>query len=97
MSQKSNWPEQKRRTTVPVVGSSDWIVWAAWADRVTFEEIFSKSGLTEKEVIRHMRNTLRPSSFRRWRKRVSNKSIKHRKRFEQKRRSLQWNPDAIDE
>ena len=41
---------------------------AAWADRITFEEIFEKSGKRESEVIKLMRRSLKPSSFRLWRK-----------------------------
>ena len=25
----------------------DWVIWAAWADRITFEEIEKKTGKTE--------------------------------------------------
>ena len=35
--------------------SVDWIIWAAWADRITFEEIREKTGKTEHEVIKIMR------------------------------------------
>lgn len=80
----------KTRVKNPEPKSSDpgWIIWAAWADRITFEEIFKKSGLTEKQVILHMRKNLKPSSFRLWRKRVNNKSIKHLKVFKEQRREL---------
>lgn len=54
----------------------------AWADRVTFEEIEQRMGLTEAEVIRLMRSNLKPPSFRRWRKRVSGRKTKHRKWFQ---------------
>ena len=53
-----------------------------------FEEIREKTGYTEGEVIKIMRRSLNPSSFKLWRKRVSSKSIKHRKKFEQIRRKL---------
>ena len=69
-------------------GSPDWVVWAAWADRITFEEIKEKSGYSESDVIRLMRRTLKPSSFRLWRKRAKNKSIKHRKKFENLRKRI---------
>ena len=35
-----------------------------------------------------MRKELKPSSFRLWRKRVKNKSIKHRRKFELNRKEL---------
>ena len=68
--------------------SKDWIIWAAWADRVTFEDIKRETGRTESEVIKIMRSTLKPSSFRLWRKRVHNTSIKHRKKFQLGRKKL---------
>ena len=68
--------------------SVDWIIWAAWADRTTFEEIREKTGKTENEVIKIMRKNLKASSFRLWRKRVNKISIKSRKKFEQNRRFL---------
>ncbi len=68
--------------------SPDWVVWAAWADRITFEDIKKKTGKTENEVIKIMRKTLKPSSFRLWRKRAKNQSIKHRKKFEISRKEI---------
>ena len=88
MSKKSNFPETKVKNKEPSLKNSDWVIWAAWADRITFEEIFEKTGKTEAEVIKLMRKTLKPSSFRLWRKRVAEKSIKHRKLFNQSRKKL---------
>ena len=39
------------KKTRPMLGSDSWVIWAAWADRITFEEIKEKSGLNEFEVI----------------------------------------------
>lgn len=58
------------------------IIRLAWEDRTTFEEIESRTGLCEKEVIKVMRRELKPSGFRRWRKRVTGRVTKHRKKFE---------------
>ena len=66
----------------------DWIIWAAWADRITFEDIEKKTGKKESDVIKIMRRSLKPSSFRLWRKRVNQKSIKHRKKFEYSRKEI---------
>jgi len=88
MSKKSKFPETKVKNTEPSTKNSDWIIWAAWADRITFEEIFEKTGKTEGEVIKLMRKNLKPSSFKLWRKRVAEKSIKHRKLFYQSRKKL---------
>jgi len=59
----------------------DRIIRMAWEDRTTFEEIEKKTGLNEAQVIKLMRNELKPSSFRMRRKRVSGRITKHRKRF----------------
>ena len=88
MSKKSKFPETKVKNTEPSTTNSDWIIWAAWAERITFEEIFEKTGKTEGEVIKLMRKNLKPSSFKLWRKRVAEKSIKHRKLFYQSRKKL---------
>lgn len=59
----------------------DKIIRMAWEDRTTFDEIEKKTGLNEAAVIKLMRNELKPSSFRMWRKRVSGRITKHRKIF----------------
>ncbi len=79
---KSKNPEPKNEQSI------DWIIWAAWADRITFEEIREKTGKAESEVIKVMRSNLSPSSFKLWRKRVREKSIKHRKKFEYSRKEI---------
>ena len=40
--------------------SPDWVIWAAWADRITFEDIKKIAGKTENEVIKIMRKNLKP-------------------------------------
>lgn len=59
------------------------IIRLAWEDRTSFEEIKERTGFTEKQVIDLMRRTLKPSSFRMWRKRVAGRVTKHRKLLEQ--------------
>ena len=82
MMKKNNYPETRVKNPEPSQESDDWIIWAAWADRITFEEIYERTGLTEAQVIARMRSALKASSFKRWRKRVHQKvSIKHRTRF----------------
>jgi len=56
----------------------DRIVEMAWEDRSPFEAIAFQFEVTEKEVIEIMRREMKPSSFRKWRKRVQGRSIKHR-------------------
>ena len=87
MSRKyGNRPVTTTQNPEPNQGSVDWVIWAAWADRITFEEIEEKTDLTEAEVIDIMRRELKSSSFKRWRKRVNQSSIKHRKAFEASRK-----------
>ncbi len=74
-------PVTRSRLPMPEKGTDEWIIWAAWADRVTFEEIKQTTGLSEKEVIRFMRQHQTPKTFRRWRQRVTARTTKHRKRF----------------
>ena len=85
---KSKTPETRVKNPEPNLKSPDWVIWAAWADRVTFEEIKKKTGKSETDVIKIMRRTLKPSSFRLWRERVKRKSIKHRKKFVLERKNL---------
>jgi len=56
----------------------DRIIEMAWEDRTPFDAIELQFGLQEKDVITLMRRTMKPSSFRMWRKRVSGRSTKHR-------------------
>ncbi|TRX57574.1 TIGR03643 family protein [Fulvivirga sp. M361] len=49
----------------------DRIIEMAWEDRTPFEAIQIQFSISEAEVIKIMRTELKPSSFKRWRKRVS--------------------------
>ena len=53
-----------------------------------FNQIKKKTGKSESEVIKIMRKSLKPSSFKLWRKRAKNQSIKHRKKFELSRKEI---------
>ena len=88
MKKKSLFPQTKVKNPEPNIKDDNWVVWAAWADRITFEEIKEKTGKTESEVIKLMRKSLKSSSFKLWRKRVHNKSIKHRKKFQLQRKKM---------
>ena len=85
---KSHRPQTRVKNPEPNPMSPDWVVWAAWADRITFEDIKKISGKTESEVIKIMRKNLKPSSFKLWRKRAKRQSIKHRKKFEISRKEI---------
>ena len=53
------------------------VIEMAWEDRTPFEAIEHSYGLNESGVIALMRQALKPSSFRLWRQRVSNRATKH--------------------
>lgn len=53
------------------------IIEMAWEDRTPFEAIQRQFGLSEKQVIQFMRQSLKPKSFKLWRQRVNNRSTKH--------------------
>ena len=55
----------------------DRIIEMAWEDRTSFEAIQYQFGLSEKDVIALMRNEMKSSSFRMWRKRASGRKTKH--------------------
>jgi uncharacterized protein (TIGR03643 family) len=65
-------------STAFTIGDIDRIIEMAWEDRTPFEAIYLQFGMREGEVIVLMRNHLKQSSFRLWRKRVnSGTSQKH--------------------
>jgi uncharacterized protein (TIGR03643 family) len=63
------------------------VIRLAWEDRTTFEEIKTRTGLAEHEVIDIMRRELKPSSFAMWRKRVAGRVTKHRKLLKRRLKS----------
>lgn len=94
MSRHGNRPTTRVKKAEPTMGTDAWLVWAAWADRITFEEIREKTELTENEVIRRMRRLLSSRDFQRWRKRASTVSHKHRRRFALRRRQQNWSDES---
>jgi len=62
------------------------LIGMAWSDKISFEEIKKKTGFSENEVIRIMRQALKKSSYILWRKRVRDRSAKHRKLTKWRRR-----------
>ena len=55
----------------------DRVIEMAWEDRTPFEAILFQFNLSEGEVITLMRQQLKPSSFKRWRRRVQGRTTKH--------------------
>jgi uncharacterized protein (TIGR03643 family) len=62
------------------------IIEMAWEDRTPFEAIQHLYGLNESNVIKLMRSSLKPNSFKSWRARVSGRKTKH----------LKLRPEGID-
>ena len=88
MAKKGDYPLTRVKNPEPSDDTLDWVIWAAWADRITFEEIEERTGFTEAQVIRMMRRELKPASFRRWRRRVRHQSLKHRRLFQKQRQQF---------
>lgn len=59
------------------VATIDRIVEMAWEDRTPFSAIETQFGLKEQEVITLMRQEMKHSSFKMWRKRVTGRKTKH--------------------
>jgi len=57
----------------------DRIISMAWEDRTTFEAIEFQFGLTEKQVIKFMKEQMHPRNWRKWRARVQGRKTKHEK------------------
>lgn len=57
----------------------DRIISMAWEDRTTFEAIEYQFGLTEKQVIKFMKEQMHPRNWRKWRARVQGRKTKHAK------------------
>ncbi|KID39246.1 MULTISPECIES: TIGR03643 family protein [Pseudoalteromonas] len=53
------------------------IIEMAWEDRTPFEAIERQFELSEPDVIKLMRCSLKPSSFKLWRQRVNGRNTKH--------------------
>jgi len=60
------------------------VIGMARVDKISFEEIKKKTGLSEKEVIKMMRTNLKRKSYLLWRKRARGRVTKHRKLFKSK-------------
>lgn len=58
---------------------TDRIISMAWEDRTTFEAIEYQFGLSEKEVIKFMKEQMHPRNWRKWRARVQGRKTKHEK------------------
>jgi uncharacterized protein (TIGR03643 family) len=57
----------------------------AWEDRTPFDAIELQFGLKENDVRKIMRTSLKESSFKMWRKRVTGRKTKHIQKSESTR------------
>lgn len=64
--------------TDPIISE---IIAMAWDDKTSFEAIQKLTGLSEKNTIALMKQSLKPSSFRLWRKRVEGRKSKHEHKY----------------
>ena len=62
----------------------DRIIEMAWEDRTPFDAIELQFGLKENDVRKIMRSSLKESSFKMWRKRVTGRKTKHNQKSEAK-------------
>lgn len=69
-----------KKTKTLTVEEEDRVVEMAWEDRTPFDAIETQFGLTEAEVIKLMRRTMKLSSFKMWRARVQGRKTKHTKK-----------------
>lgn len=60
----------------------DRIIEMAWEDRTPFDAIELQFGLKENDVRKIMRSSLKESSFKMWRKRVTGRKTKHKQKSE---------------
>jgi uncharacterized protein (TIGR03643 family) len=88
MKKKGHTPIIRVKNPEPNINDPDWVIWVVWSELLRFEEIEKKTGKIESEVIKIIRRSARLTSFRLWRKRVNQKSIKHRKKFEYSRKEI---------
>jgi uncharacterized protein (TIGR03643 family) len=70
---------KNQRAIIDAVTASQ-IIEMAWEDRTPFDAIEASLGISEAEVITLMRTTLKRSSFKLWRARVSGRRTKHASR-----------------
>ena len=70
---------RKNSSKTAILSESDVsrVIEMAWEDRTPFEAIKENYELSEPQVIKLMRKSIKASSFKMWRERVSNRKTKH--------------------
>ena len=85
MKKKCHTQGTRVKNPEPHIDNQDW---GSFGRSYHFWGNWKITGKTEAEVIKIMRRSVKPTSFRLWRKRVNQKSIKHRKKFEYSRKLI---------
>ncbi|MEL7265262.1 MAG: TIGR03643 family protein [Planctomycetota bacterium] len=62
-------------------GDIDRIIMMAWEDRTSFDAIQEQFGLSPGDVIKLMRQEMKASSFKMWRRRTQGRVTKHEAKF----------------
>ena len=52
MKKKGHRPVTRVKNPEPNMESPDWVIWAAWADRISFEEIKKKLVIQSLQLLR---------------------------------------------
>jgi uncharacterized protein (TIGR03643 family) len=73
----SNQPSSDNKKDTLTDLDIDRIIEMGWEDRTPFDAIEKQFGISEAQVIMLMRQHMKPSSFKMWRKRVTNRITKH--------------------
>ena len=49
MPKKSKYPQTRVKKTEPESDADDWIIWGAWADRITFAKYLKELGYLKQK------------------------------------------------
>ncbi|MEM1225524.1 MAG: TIGR03643 family protein [Planctomycetota bacterium] len=71
----TDWTKELSRADI------DRITMMAWEDRTSFDAIRLQFGLSPGEIIKLMRQEMKASSFKMWRRRTQGRLTKHEARF----------------
>ena len=73
MKKKGRIPITRVKNPEPDVTDPDWVIWAAWADRITFEEIEKKTGKNRIRSNQNYEKIYKTNIFQIMEKRVNQK------------------------
>lgn len=77
---KKRTPKKKQLDPSMVENDLDRLIEMAWQDRVSFDTIYMQYGITENQLKNKMRKLISKNGFKRWRKRVQNRTTKHKQK-----------------